>query len=160
MASRCQRVYIALTMGKTTTDSVEILEPAAVPGKSRPYRWGYLQGTILIPLSLAITLIGLAELIKPNFSAWISIFIAILLVAMGALGLPLAIGILFKRRYALSLVYVMFILSLINAAVKVPLAVNNAGDLGIRGSAIAEAEWLLMWVLSLIYYRKRASQLR
>ena len=77
---------------------------------------------------------------------------------MGLLGLPVAIGLLLKKAFALNLVHVMFGLSLLLMLVKLPMAVRHYTDSSDRGSAFFEAELLFLWLLSLVYYRKRRSQ--
>lgn len=123
--------------------------------KTLPYRWGYFQGVVLIPWSL-LTIIGtVTELLKPTHAPFYLTAIALL---MGILGLPLAFGLLQKKAFAIPLIYVMFSLSLLMTMVKLPMAIRHYGDLGDRGSAIFEAEMLLVWLLSLLYYRKRRIQ--
>jgi hypothetical protein len=58
------------------------------------------------------------------------------------------------------LVYGMFGLTLLLVAVKLPIAITHYTDSGDNGSAFFEAELLLVWLLSLIYYRKRRRQFR
>ncbi len=123
--------------------------------KTLPYRWGYFQGVALIPWSLLSILGTVAELVNPPHELWYVTAIALL---MGILGLPLAFGLLRKKAFALPLVYVMFGLSLFLMAVKLPMAIRHYGDFGYRGSAIFEAELLLVWLLSLLYYRRRRVQ--
>lgn len=123
--------------------------------KTLPYRWGYFQGVVLIPWSLLSIIGTVAELLKPQHEPFYLTTIALL---MGILGLPLAFGLLRKKTFALRLVYVMFGLSLLLAAVKLPMAIRHYGDPGDRGSAIFEAELLLVWLISLLYYRKRRIQ--
>jgi hypothetical protein len=128
------------------------------PPPVKPYRWGYFQGVILIPFSLLLLFGTAGELIKPtqhNNPAVVACAFV-----MGALGLPLAFGLLLKRRFALPLVYVMFSTSILMAIIQIPIAVRHFTDTGDRGSAFFEAEMLLLWLLSLVYYRKRRSQFR
>ena len=122
-----------------------------------PYRWGYFQGAVLIPWSLLIILGTFADLLKPKHEPWYLTTIGFL---MGFLGLPLAVGLLRKKRFAVALVYVMFVLTLLLVAIKIPVAVKHFTDPGDNGSAFLEAELLLMWLLSLVYYRRRQSQFR
>jgi len=86
--------------------------------------------------------------------------LAVISYLVGIIGLPLSVGILRKRRYALILVYVMFALSLLFAAVKIPVAIKNFTSQENIGSRFFEAELLLFWLLSIVYYRKRREQLR
>ncbi len=79
---------------------------------------------------------------------------------MGFIGLPLGVGLLLKKRWALGLVYVMFVLTLLLVAVKVPLAIRHYTDPGDKGSAFFEAELSLIWLLSMVYYRRRRAQFR
>ena len=79
---------------------------------------------------------------------------------MGIIGLPLAIGLLRKKRFALHLVYAMFGLTLLLIVVKLPIAIRHYADPGDRGSVMFEAELLLFWLLLLVYYQKRKNKLR
>ena len=122
--------------------------------KTLPYRWGYFQGAFLIPWSLLI-LLGVFEDLQKHHEPWYLITIALL---MGFLGLPLAYGLLRKKSFALVLVYVMFGLSLLLLAIKIPVAVKHFTDPGDNSSAFVEAELLLFWLLSMVYYRRRRAQ--
>jgi len=123
--------------------------------KTLPYRWGYFQGSLLVPLSLLI-LSGVASVLREHRpEAW---YLTLIALFMGILGLPLAFGLLWKRRFALVLVYVMFGLSLLLLGIKVPTAIKHYRDAGDKGSAFFEAELMLVWLLSLIYYRRRKTQ--
>jgi hypothetical protein len=75
-------------------------------------------------------------------------------------GLPLGVGLLLKKRFALLLVYATFGLTLALAAIKLPVAILHYKDQGDRGSAIFEAEMLLFWLCCILYYRKRESQFK
>ena len=77
---------------------------------------------------------------------------------MAFLGLPLGVGLLKRRWYALTLLYVMLWLSVLLVAVKLPIAIGHFTDAGDIGSALPEAELLLIWLLSSVYYRKRQMQ--
>lgn len=123
----------------------------------RPYRWGYFQGAALIPWSLMLIIGTVAEFRSPQHEPWYLTTIALL---MGCLGLPLAFGLLRKRAFALPLVYVMLGLALLLMLIKLPMAIRHFADAGDRGSAFFEAELLLLWLLSLVYYRKRRFQFR
>jgi heme/copper-type cytochrome/quinol oxidase subunit 4 len=70
-------------------------------------------------------------------------------------GLPLAIGLLQKKKYVLSLVYLMFALALLQVAIQLPIAMIHFADQSDKGSAFFEAWMLLLWLLSMVYYRKR-----
>jgi hypothetical protein len=133
------------------------LQTENTPEKPRPYRWGYFQGALLIPFSLLILLGTSADHLKPKHEPW---YLATIGLLMGFIGLPLAVGLLWKRRFALILVYGMFGLTLLLVAVKLPIAITHYTDSGDNGSAFFEAELLLVWLLSLIYYRKRRRQFR
>jgi hypothetical protein len=74
------------------------------------------------------------------------------------IGLPLGFGLLLKKKFALVLVYIMFGLTLLLVAVKIPVAIRHYTEWGDNGSAFSEAELLLVWLLSLVYYRKRKMQ--
>lgn len=129
----------------------------AVSAKPLPYRWGYFQGALLIPFSLLILLGTAADHIKPKHDPW---YLAIAGLLMGAVGLPLAVGLLWRKRFGLILVYVMFGLTLLLLAIKIPIATRHYTDLGDNGSAFFEVELMLVWLLSLVYYRKRREQFR
>jgi hypothetical protein len=129
----------------------------ASPSKPRPYRWGYFQGAFLIPFSLLILLGTATEQLKPRHEPWYILTIGAL---MGFAGLPLSVGLLWKKRFALILVYAMFGLTVLFVALKIPVAIRHYTDPGDNGSAFFEAELLLMWLLSLVYYRKRREQFR
>jgi hypothetical protein len=132
-----------------------IAERIAKESESLPYRWGYFQGAVLIPWSLLIILSVLSDLLKPHHDPWYLTAIGLL---MGFLGLPLAYGLLRKKAFALVLVYAMFGLSLLLAAIQLPIAIRHFADTGDKGSAFFEAELLLVWLLSLVYYRRRRVQ--
>lgn len=134
-----------------TKDSVPI--EGGIP-KPLPYRWGYTQGVLLIPFSLLL-LLGTASELRTRHDAWYVTMIALL---MGLTGLPLAVGLLRKKKYALNLVYLMFGLALIMTAIQIPVAATHYADQGDKGSAFFEAEMLLLWLLSTVYYRKRREQ--
>ena len=120
-----------------------------------PYRWGYFQGAVIIPISL-LTLIGsIADLVRLHTKPW-PVSASWLLMAL--LGLPLGVGLLKKRWYALTLLYVMLWLSVLLVVVKLPVAIGHFTDAGDIGSALPEAELLLIWLLSTVYYRKRQMQ--
>ena len=74
------------------------------------------------------------------------------------IGLPLGFGLLLKKKFALVLVYIMFGLTLLLVAVKIPVAIGHYTEWGDNGSAFSEAELLLVWLLSVVYYRKRKMQ--
>ena len=124
--------------------------------KALPYRWGYFQGVFLIPFSLLMLLSVWDDYVKPQHDPR---YLAVIGYAMGIVGLPLGIALLRKKRFALKLVYVMFGLTLVLAAIKIPIAIRHFAAPGTRGSAFFEAELVLLWLLSLIYYRKRENQL-
>ena len=75
-----------------------------------PYRWGYFQGVLLIPFSLVVLLDTASNQIQPVRDPW---YLAAIGYLVGIIGLPLSVGILRKRRYALWLVYVMLVLSFV-----------------------------------------------
>ena len=77
---------------------------------------------------------------------------------MGFLGLPLAYGLLRKRTFALVLVYAMLGLSLLVAAISLPAAIRHYADPGEKLSTSFDAELLLIWLLSMVYYRRRRAQ--
>ena len=63
------------------------------------------------------------------------------------------------RSETLTLVYLMFGLALLQAAIQLPIAMIHFTDQSDRGSAFFEAWTLLLWLLSMVYYRKRREQL-
>lgn len=125
--------------------------------KPRPYRWGYFQGAILIPFSLLVLLDTASNQIQPFRDPR---YLAAIGYLVGIIGLLLSVGILRKRRYALSLVYMMLFLTLVFAAVNAPFAVRHFANQGRRAGGFFVAELLLFWLLSVVYYRKRRQQLR
>jgi hypothetical protein len=137
-----------------TSDS-PISEQTAPEPQSLPYRWGYFQGVVLIPWSLLTLFAAVAFFTRPLGEPWPY---TLTIAAMGVLGFPLAFGLLWKKRFALPLIYAMFGLSLLLAAIQVPTAIAHAADHGYRGSALPEAEMLLVWLFSLVYYRRRRTQ--
>jgi len=130
-------------------------EPIAKEPESLPYRWGYFQGVTLIPWSLLIILSVVSDLLKPHHDPWYLETIGLL---MGFLGLPLAFGLLRRRAFALVLVYAMVGLSLLLVAIQIPIAMRHFAETGDKGSAFFEAELLLIWLLSMVYYRRRRLQ--
>jgi hypothetical protein len=77
---------------------------------------------------------------------------------MGLVGLPLGIGLLRRKKFALTLVYLMVVLALLQVSIQLPIAVTHFADRSDKGSAFFEAEMLLLWLLSMVYYRKRRDQ--
>jgi hypothetical protein len=141
---------------KIVTQQVEgLAQPDVRPSRPLPYRWGYFQGALLIPFSLLFLLGTAAEHLKPKHEPWYLETIGLL---MGAIGLPLAVGLLRKKGFGLILVYVMCGLTFLLLAVKIPIAIRHYTDAGDNGSAFFEAELMLVWLLSLVYYRKRREQ--
>ena len=100
--------------------------------KLLPYRWGYFQGAALIPWSLLVIIGTVVEFLKPEHEPW---YLTTIVLLMGLLGLPLAVGLLRKKAFALSLVYAMFGLSLALMLAKLPMAISHYSDSGDRGSA-------------------------
>ena len=125
--------------------------------QARPYRWGYFQGWALFPWSIFILIVSIGSLTK---AAGEPLPYAVTMFTMGIIGFPLAFGILQKRKFALPLVYAMFGLSVLLTAIQVPVAVTHFTNSGPKGSAIFEAEMLLLWLLSLVYYRRRRTEFR
>jgi hypothetical protein len=120
-----------------------------------PYRWGYFQGAILIPWTLLLTLASLGELFRLHEEPW---YISTLTLVMGLMGFPLAYGLLWKKFLAFPFLYATVGLALLLVAVKLPVAIVHYRESGYNGSAISEAEILLVWVASLPYYRNRQAQ--
>jgi uncharacterized membrane protein HdeD (DUF308 family) len=136
-------------------DSSSVTSTAPKP-ESRPYRWGYFQGGVLIPLSL-LMLLGAAKQLRAHEEPW-QLLLPVILASL--IGMPLGIGLLMKKKFALVLVYVMFGLAIVQTAIKIPIAVRHFADKGDSSSAFSEAEMLLIWLISLVYYRKRETQFR
>jgi hypothetical protein len=132
-------------------------ERIASESATLPYRWGYIQGGLLIPWSLLGIISTYLDFRKPGHEP--SYLMAIELV-MCLLGLPLGYGLLQKKSFALQLVYVMFGLSLLLVVLKLPVAIMHYTESGDTGSAFFEAELLLIWVISIVYYRRRRAQFR
>jgi hypothetical protein len=126
-------------------------------GKVLPYRWGYFQGVVLIPWSLFLILAYTLDLRKLHSDDW---YTSVIGLVIGLVGIPLGFGLLWKRTFALVLVYVVFGLTLLLLAIKMPIAIAHYRDAGDKGSAIGEAEMLLVWLGSMIYYRRRRAQFR
>jgi hypothetical protein len=126
-------------------------------GKVLPYRWGYFQGAVVIPWSLFLLLGAILDLRKFRQDPW---YISVIVLVIGLVGLPLGVGLLQKRKFALTLVYVTFGLTLSLVAIKIPVAILHYRSEGEIGSALPEAELLLLWLGSMVYYRKRHAQFR
>jgi hypothetical protein len=136
--------------GTTDTD-------AGSPTASRlPYRFGYFQGGVLIPLSLLILFDG-AKQLRLHKEPW-QVLVPVML--SGLIGVPLGVGLLMKKKFALTLVYVMLGLAIVQAVIKIPIAMRHFAEPGDMSSAMPEAEMLLLWLISLVYYRKRENQFR
>jgi hypothetical protein len=125
--------------------------------KSLPYRWGYFQGVVLIPWSLFLIAGSVWALRQSDYEPW---YISANVLLLGLVGLPLGFGLLLKRKFALTLVYLVFGLALLSVAIKIPVAITHYSDPGARGSGIPDAEILLVWLFSIVYYRKRRTQFR
>jgi len=100
-------------------------------GVSLPYRWGYFQGTVLLPGSLLIIVGSIWDLWRVHSDPS---YIAALAFVTGLVGIPLGVGLLLKRRFALVMLYVMFGLALLLVAIKIPVAVRHAGNPGALGA--------------------------
>src|SRR5260370_33711133 len=77
--------------------------------KPRPYRFGYFQGGVLISVSL-LMLLGAAKELKWHKERWPILALVIL---AGMIGVPLGVGLLMKKKFALALVYVMLGLAIV-----------------------------------------------
>ena len=128
-------------------------ERIARESETLPYRWGYVQGIFLIPWSLLCISMAISDFLNPPSYPWYLLSVALL---MGVLGLPLAYGLLRKKVFALVLVYVMFGLTLLLAAVKLPTVIQHFHSQKL--SASFDGELLLMWLLSIVYYKRRKAQ--
>lgn len=116
----------------------------AMAGESRPYRWGNFHGgalIFLVPFGVVMTAFagdGAEAIVLGVF--WLFYF------------LPMGLGILKKRRYALKMVYGCLAISFLPLVVlpssySEPVAVGKA-----VGQAIGN---LIIWVPSAAYYYKR-----
>ena len=123
--------------------------------QTRPYRWGYFQGVVLFPWSLVMVLVAIGSLAKPLGEPWPY---ALTTLAMGILGFPLALALLRKKKLALPLVHAMLALSIVLTAIQVYVATRHFSSSGYEGSALFEAEMLLVWLLSVVYYRRRRGE--
>jgi ABC-type branched-subunit amino acid transport system permease subunit len=132
-------------------------ERIAKESETQPYRWGYFQGAVLIPWSLLLISDPVWDLQQPSHYPWYLMTIALL---MGLLGLPLAYGLLRKRAFALTLVYSMFGLTLLLAAVRLPTVMRHFDYYSQKWNASFDAGLLLMWLFSIVYYRRRKAQFR
>jgi len=130
-------------------------ERIAKESETLPYRWGYFQGVFLIPWSVLVISSVVSDLVIPRPYPWYLLTIGML---MGLLGLPLAYGLLRKRAFALVLVYAMFGLTLLLAAIRLPTAIRHYADPGEKVSASFDAGLFLLWLLSMVYYRRRKVQ--
>jgi hypothetical protein len=122
-----------------------------------PYRWGYFQGAILIPWSLFFVVGSILELRKPASEP---LYVPVMVLLIGFVGLPLSVGLLLKKKFGLVLVYVTVGLTFLLVAIKLPVAMRHYTDSGEAGSVIPEAEMLLVWLFSMLYYKKRQAQFR
>jgi ABC-type branched-subunit amino acid transport system permease subunit len=120
-----------------------------------PYRWGYFQGAVLIPWSLLLISIPAWDLMQPNHYPWYLMAIAL---SMGLVGLPLAYGLLRRKVFALALVYAMFGLVFLLAVVRLPTVIRQYAFSSQRVSGAFDAGLLLMWLLSVVYYRRRKAE--
>ncbi len=130
-------------------------ERIASEGATLPYRWGYIQGALLVPWSLFGIIGTYLDFRKPGHEP---AYLMAIEFAMCLIGLPLGYGLLKMKLFALHLVYVMFGLSLLLVALKLPVAISHYRDAGDTGSAFFEAELLLIWLISIVYYRRRRAQ--
>ena len=102
-------------------------------------------------------LMGAAKDLKKHEEPWPILALVIL---AGVIGVPLGVGLLMKKKFALALVYVMLGLAILQTAIKIPIAMRHFADPGDVSSAMPEAEMLVIWLISLVYYRKRENQFR
>jgi len=135
----------------------QMAERIAKESETLPYGWGYFQGVFLIPWSLLVISSVFSDLLIPRRYPWYLLTVGLL---MGFLGLPLAYGLLRKRAFALLLVYAMFGLTLLLAAIRLPTAIRHYADPGEKVSASFDAGLMLMWLLSVVYYHRRRVQFR
>ena len=130
-------------------DSISSVPKSSSLGK-RPYRWGYFQGGLLgifSPITLGTVLYRLT--VPPN--AFLKYDFVV-----GSLGAILAIGMLWRKRWVLPLVYVAALLTAARLAFQLRAAILYAG----RGeSALPEAAGLIIWLCTAIYFYKRRLEL-
>ena len=122
---------------------------------SLPYRWGYFQGAALIPWSLVLISAALWDSRQATHYPWYLVTIELF---MGLLGLPLAYGLLRKKMFALVMVYAMFGLVLLLAVVRLPTVMKHYGHIDQKVSGAVDAGLLLVWLLSIVYYRRRRAK--
>jgi hypothetical protein len=134
-----------------------IAERQEQESKGLRYRWGYFQGAILIPWSLLLIYVNALNFRAPHYEP---LYISVIGILIGLIGLPLSFGLLWKRRFGLTLVYVVSGLALLLLAIKLSIAIAHYRDQSEYGSAMSEAESLLIWLCSMVYYKKRQSQFR
>ena len=116
---------------------------------------GLFQGAVLIPWSFALISSSVWGLRQPNHWPRYQMTIELL---MGLLGLPLAYGLLRKKLFAFALVYAMFGLVLLVAAVRLPTVISHFTYTSEKVSGSVDAGLLLIWLLSVLYYRRRKCQ--
>lgn len=118
---------------------MESAEIASLSAKS--YRWGAFQGwlfAVILPLHVL-----LAVLIHAYDAA-------IVLAIFSVLGVPLGIGLLKKKRFAIALVYIATVLSAINLTATIVMG----GFIGLFPDIVI----LALWIISAIYYYKRRKE--
>jgi hypothetical protein len=113
--------------------------------RNRPYRWGSFQGGALVFLMPAGILARIFSGEKTG-ALFLGLFWALY-------GLPLGLGILKKRRYALKMVYGCIALSFF------PLLLITSIDPTTLGKVFGQVfVSLLIWIPSTVYYYKRRDE--
>lgn len=123
--------------------------------ESLPYRWGYFQGAALIPWSLVLICAVLWDSRQATHYPW---YLMAIQLFTGLLGLPLAYGLLRKKMFALVMVYAMFGSVLLFAVVRLPVVIKHYDHIDQKVSGAFDAGLLLVWLLSVVYYRRRRAR--
>ena len=131
-------------------------ERIAAESQALPYRWGYFHGAIQIPWSL----LAIVPTILHRHNPKISRYVLALTLLIGLIGLPLGIGLLLKRKFALPLVYATFALAVLFAASQIRVALAHFPNAYFTGVAVGETALPFFWLCCSLYYWKRRFQFR
>lgn len=124
------------------------METSSLAARPLPYVWGNIQGWVQIIWGIATVFIALAGLTSGgfHFKMYLGLFVS------AALYLLVGIGILRKRSYALVLVSVCMILTVV-MYYQVLFALPSRSDL------LPDAR-TLYWIFSFFYYLRRRRDLK
>jgi hypothetical protein len=130
------------------TTGSDVIEPSPQVARPVPYVWGNFQGWLQIIWAIALVLLVVAGLIRgvAHFKMYVILFLS------AALYLLVGIGILRKRSYALVLVCVCMILTIV-MYYQVLFALPSRSDL----LPVART---LYWIFSFFYYLRRRRDLK